>query len=114
MREETSNLDECRRDKRGDNGLELAIRDHNAARSTIDRAIDATPGGGASDKARRLFDKRLDQAIQAEQKAWLAFLRYPITSLEEARAKAVHVHCLLNAGDRLEKRDLELLLLSLT
>lgn len=95
-------------------GLGEAIIHHKSAMRKIDRTIDPFPDDAIFDGEIRWLDSCLEKAIEDEERARLAFLAYPVASLEDVRAKAVHVRLLLAEGDELGKTELELLLLSMT
>lgn len=94
-------------------GLGNAIRHHRSTRLKIDQAIDAFRDDAISEDEIEGLDGLLEKTAEGEEAARLAFLRYPVTSLADARAKADHVRLLLAEGDELDKTELELLLLSM-
>ncbi|WP_133123898.1 hypothetical protein [Phyllobacterium zundukense] len=96
-----------------ENKLGNAIEHHRSTRRKIDITIDALPDDSISESEMLWLDGDLENAVEDEEKARLAFLSYPVESLEDVRAKANHVRLLLAEGDELDKTELELLLLSM-
>ena len=109
-----SGLDEHRHKSADQGGLEEVIQLHMSARRKIDRTIDRFPDDTVLDSEMRWLDGGLEEAVEDEESARLAFLDYRVTSLEDVRAKADHVRLLLDEGDEFDKAELQMLLLSMS
>ena len=108
-----SGVDKHRLEGTSKQGLGNAIKHHKSTRRKIDRTIDTLPIDVVSQREIKWLDGPLGKAVEDEEKARLAFLGYPVESLEDVRAKANHIRLLLAEGDELDRTELELLLLSL-
>ncbi len=95
--------------------LGVVIRRHRVTRQKIDWLYGAWADCDELSEKYAKLEKRLAAATDAELRARSEVLSFPVNTLEDMVAKAIHLRSLLTEGDDgLDKYELDILLHSLT